>query len=32
VRLHAVLTEYQAHYNTARPPPGHCPARPRRWM
>jgi putative transposase len=28
--LHAVLTEYQAHYNTARPHQGHRPARPRR--
>jgi len=27
--LRAILTEYQAHYNTARPPPGHRPARPR---
>ncbi len=27
--LRAVLTEYQAHYNAARPSPGHRPARPR---
>ncbi len=27
--LHAVLTEYQAHYNIARPSPGHRPERPR---
>jgi putative transposase len=26
--LRAVLTEYQAHYNTARPASGHRPARP----
>jgi putative transposase len=28
--LRAVLAEYQVHYNTARPAPGHRPARPRR--
>jgi transposase InsO family protein len=28
--LRAVLTEYQVHYNTARPSPGYRPARPRR--
>jgi hypothetical protein len=28
--LHAVLTEYQAHYNTAPAASGHRPARPRR--
>ena len=27
--LRAVLAEYQVHYNTARPAPGHRPARPR---
>jgi len=27
--LRAVLTEYQAHYNMARPSPGHRPERPR---
>jgi hypothetical protein len=27
--LRAVLAEYQVHYNTARPSPGHRPARPR---
>jgi transposase InsO family protein len=28
--LPTVLTEYQVHYNTARPSPGHRPAHPRR--
>ncbi len=28
--LHALLTEYQAHYNMARPAPGRRPERPRR--
>jgi transposase len=29
--LRAVLSEYQEHYNTARPPPGHRPVHPGRW-
>jgi hypothetical protein len=30
--LHTVLTEYQAHYNTARPHQGIAQRVPRRWM
>jgi putative transposase len=30
--LHAALTEYQAHYNTARPHQGIAQRVPRRWM